>query len=49
MFHIIIKGSKTFLRLPSPPLKAITNSNRIGDIDIYKGLAEDEIKELIER
>ena len=37
-------------RSPSPP-KVVTDSNRIGaeeDIDDYKGLSEDQIRELIE-
>ena len=44
-------GLKVPERSPSPP-KVITDSNRIGaeeDIDDYKGLAEDQVKELIEK
>ena len=43
-------GLKIPERSPSPP-KVITDSNRIGaeeDIDDYKGLSEDQIRELIE-
>ena len=44
-------GLKVPDRSPSPP-KVITDSNRIGaeeDIDDYKGLKEEQIKELIEK
>ena len=50
-FNIFCTGLKIPERSPSPP-KVITDSDRIGaeeDIDDYKGLTEDQIKELIEK
>lgn len=49
MIFFFFSGLKVPERSPSPP-KVITDSNRIGaeeDIDDYKGLTEEQIKELI--